>query len=410
MGAFDDLTSQQSTPKSGTFDDLVPNAPIPKSGNILQQAASAIADSNRQAQAGASEFLRNPMGASDSYMKGFNNPQGSETFSNQFQREQMQAQPELMDNKNTIPAFFRTLPSNLMGSTLDTMANPLQAASSAAIGKYAEPVMQGIGKGASAVGQGIADSPVGKFFGGIGDTFKGAGNVLTKSSRLNYMDKMEDAVYQARSEASPKFGQALADITAKNPGKSVDMSQIGQNLSTSDDPIIQRALSKSPELQNIATHPTGQIPLQDAQDALNSLKTQLPKNVLSGAGKRSMHLPVMDMVDDMSMAMSKDFPEIQGAREAYGQTVNDFRSIRPKVAGDAAEHNLFGSQGLLDFQGKPFMGGERSEQAFKNLVGPENFKEAIGTNRASKIGDFGKKTLLFGPAEEFIRRKFFNQH
>lgn len=221
---------------------------------------------------------------------------------------------------------------------------------------------------------------------------KAVGNVLTKSSRLKYLDKMEGAVYSARGKAAPAFKEGIDRISAANPGKGVDLTEFVNKYLNSADESVQRAINNSPEIQEILTHPGGGagIPLMEAQKALNSLTTKLPKNVLAGAGKRSGHIPIMDMVDDLKMTMSRDFPELQSVRSEYGKLLENFKSVRPKVSGDAGEKNLFTNINPFQPSGHKFMGGERGQEKFRSLIGEDLYKEAKNTRLAKGSLDAAK--------------------
>ena len=245
------------------------------------------------------------------------------------------------------------------------------------------------------------------FFSRIG---KSIGNVATKKGRLQYFDKMEGAAFGARKKASDKFISGLEEIASKDPNRKVNVSEFAQKAiqSSESDPLIQKAINESPEIMELLTNPTGETSLVQAQNALNSMRSKLPRNVLSGAGKRSKHVPIMDLIDDLSLSMSESFPEISGVRKAYGEVVNSFRAVRPKLSGDAASKNLFANYNPLNPRGKEFMGGERSEEALKNLLkeSPELFKEAITTRRVKTAKDLGTAGLGAGATSLFIKKLF----
>ena len=236
------------------------------------------------------------------------------------------------------------------------------------------------------------------------ETLGGFKNILGKSARLKYMDKMENAIYEARSQASPKFKAQLDSIANKNPNVSVDLTDVTQNVFNSSDQSIIRIVEDSPTLQDILTKP-GNVTLHEAQSALNELTSKLSSGKLSGVSRRSSDIPVLDLIDDLKLSMSKSFPEIQSARNMYKGIVNDFRAVRGKLKGDAASKNLFADYNPFNPRGKEFMGGERSEEAFKRLVPENTFKEAIGTRRAKSVKDVG--TIgAGGLLLESARRKF----
>ena len=382
-GAYDNYSDKEMLDAikrkyPGAYEDLTIEDSIAPTGNVLQRAAKFAS----RAESGGREFMRNPLGGADSYGKGFYNPEQSEPFAQSIVRSELETRPGFMEENKTIPAFLSTLPGNLIGAQVDTMLNPIGAATEAAAG----PLMKGIGKVASKVG-----SPIIK---GIKNASKPFGNVLTKKGRLSYFDKVEDSVYGAREKAGPIFKKAIDDIAMNNPGKNVDLSNVVNQIMSSSDPMIQRAIQDSPDLLNIVTHPSGgtDIPLMEAQKALNALTTKVSRNILQGGGKRSMHVPITDLIDDLKLSMSRDFPELKGVRKVYGETVENFRKVRPKVSGDAASKNLFANHNPFKPGGKEFMGGERSEEAFKALVPEDLFKEAIKTRHAKSATDLAKTT------------------
>jgi len=228
-------------------------------------------------------------------------------------------------------------------------------------------------------------------------------NVLTKSGRLKYMDKMENAVYEARSSASPKFKAHLDKLASDNPNASVDMNDILGSISKSENPSVLRIIDDTPELQEILTKP-GNVSIHEAQKALNALTSKVSSSKLAGQARRSSDFPVLDLVDDLKMSMSKSFPGLKQARKEYGDIVNNFRTVRGKLKGDAASKNLFADYNPFNPRGKEFMGGERSEEAFKQLVPEKTFKEAITTRRVKTAKDVGQ-TAGGGLLLESIRRK-----
>lgn len=253
-----------------------PNADSPTGietpGNILHMASKSIVDSNRQAQAGASEFLRNPMGGTDSYMKGFNDPQDSETFANQGMRQYFERNPESASPENTIPAFLNTLPMNVGGSMVDTALNPLQAASTAAIGKYAEPVMSGIGKGAGFVGKGISESPFGKAVGGAwnktGEIFGSGKNLKNVEGQLGNLENRTQELGRAKdvAQAGLEDSATTASQTAKDRMKrmvNTNAPIYGQEVDKIEQGMVDSGakLSKSGYLENVVNKT-----LKDAED------------------------------------------------------------------------------------------------------------------------------------------------
>lgn len=309
-----DMSTAQEVPASETLNpsskpkfDMasavdISNQPPDNWQNVLHQASRSVIDSNRQAQAGASEFLRNPMGGADSYMKGFNNPQGSETFANQFIRQDMEKNPGMIEDKNTIPAFLQTLPSNLIGSQVDMMANPLQAASGAAIGKYGGPLIKG-----------IAESPVGKAVGNFGEFISnpsaGYGKALKVPGNVDFHAPVMEALNDP--------------LAAKVIDKSGIMEKYGGIK-------LGEGGSSSPRLSNLNG--------QEAQDIINKIKGGLSKTVVDGEHLAPKHLPITNLLSQLSEAQN-ELPGMTGAKRFYGVA----KEV-PEVIGKIAKRALLGSQ------------------------------------------------------------------
>ena len=372
MGAFDDLIP--SSKGSGTFDDLVPGGKPGSSEGFLQRAmgigkrAVQSAITPQPSQFDPQHPFLSAIGATT----GFENAPGLGA---------------LQSGERARGSIIEDAVGPGLGSTVVNIAtDPLTWAGGGLAGKG---TIRAIGKT---------------------NTGKAIGNVITKQGRLQYFDKVEKAVYSARGKASDRFITDLEKIASSNPGKSVDVSNFSNKaieLSNSD-PMVKSIIDESPEVMDILTNPTGKISLIQAQKALNSMRSKISKGVLGGSGKRSSHVPVMDLIDDLSLSMSEGFPEIARPRKEYGDVVNSFRTIRSKVKGDAASKNLFADYNPINPRGKEFMGGERSEEAFKTLLkeDPRLFKEAKLTRKVK----VGKDVIVGGGllgALEAARRKFF---
>lgn len=304
--------------------------------NVLHQASRSVMESNRQAQAGASEFLRNPMGGSDSYMKGFNNPQGSETFANQFIRQDMEKNPGMMEDKNTIPAFLQTLPSNLIGSQVDMMANPLQAAIGAGIGKYAEPVMGAVGKGASFVGKGIADSPFGKAIGGAWDTagqiFGSGKDLKNVEGQLASNESQTTGLQGAREVAKDNLSNSALDASESAKGKISSTAKgwsdtYGEGLDQAEEDLANSGtkLKKSDYLKNVvepSIQQAHEMNLPSDNPTLSKLYQLHSK--LSPPTTTEEFVPEMDMMGNYSKP-----PE--SAVFDDNLNVKDFRDIKNSV-------------------------------------------------------------------------------
>lgn len=173
---FDDLNKIVEVPDDAddsyiddVYDDLQKSIAfketpkIEPSGNILSRAAKFAS----QAESGGREFFRNPLGGTDSYMSGFQNPEQSEPFAQQFIRQELekgyQQNPDIMSDKNTIPAYLKTMQGNLIGTEMDTALNPLMTGIAGTVGKYGVPAVKA-----------VASSPV----------TKAIGKSIGKASRL----------------------------------------------------------------------------------------------------------------------------------------------------------------------------------------------------------------------------------
>ena len=286
----DDIAKMEGLEETTLTDSDIANLES-RAGNIephegvFMQAIKAIGKGNEQAAGGAREFLRNPGGREDSYMKGFNDPSSSETFTQQLTRQNIEQHPEQMKGGllNTPMAFINSLPYQAAGETLDIATNPINALAGAGIQKYGGVVAKGVGNIPTPFGKNVGQvafdignfDPGNAFQKGIRSAGKGMkrGYDVLKRGGSSAKKRMAEIKKMGESEISGLEKSALSD--------ELGVSAVGKRTRAGID-------EKSIRLNQEAEDQAAKIA---AQDGLNAEQQEITrKNILAELQSKSGEL------------------------------------------------------------------------------------------------------------------------
>ena len=302
-GEFDEFLPQNKGTSSaqGNFDEFMPNAKVPPAEGLL----GSIARMASNMEAGNRELFRNPFGtimgkggADQRTLEVYHGERESESFNQQFLRTDMEQNPKLIEEKNTIPAFLATLPENLVGSQLDIAMNPLSAAIEGLGGKIAKPIAKGIGKGASALGKGISKT----------------GRSLFNPSKV--------------------YGEALESSKGTVNFKDIIYKYM-------DDPMVRKVLNKGEVMEKFGGNTLGKggevteklanLTAKESQDLINAVKVGETKAMLSGDVVKSNKVTLSKFFSDLSKAQNQALEGIKGAKKLYGASKNIGKFVKSKA-------------------------------------------------------------------------------
>lgn len=281
---FEDLDSP--TPGFEDIDTYDVKAKPDDYKSILHEAAQSVIQSNQQAQAGASEWLRNPMGGSESYMKGFSNPSASESFAQQFTRQNMEMNPGDLQESNTIPAFINSLPYSLTGSTIDTALNPLQAVIGAGIGKYGGAVAKGIGKIPTPFGKNVGDiasaignanlNPIKAVGKGIGKSARYLSDVFRSPSTIKDLEGQisshEGFIKDSLSSLSEEAKNAVLSGKKSIQEVAKGNSMVYEDILESIDKGLEKPITSEEYLENVVKPALAESSAQGLPKGASSIK------------------------------------------------------------------------------------------------------------------------------------------
>jgi len=231
---------------------------------------------------------------------------------------------------------------------LDGQERLKQAKLGAAVGAVAEPIAMGIGNVARAT-----------------------------SGKTKFARQLRGEVYGSKKAAGNAFDQALEQSTLNNPNASADLSDAANRLRMlrTYDPRIDSFIKSHPDLLSMVDNPdvAKQLNARQAQDMINTMKQSLGNSKFGSGNFRPEDMPLLEVIDDMKMAQASAYPEMKGARAAYGKNREAFKTVRPDLSKRSLEKRI--TQG--------FTTGEVGDE-FKNLLGPDTMRKLKGAQFAGR--------------------------
>lgn len=314
-----------------------------KVGNIFLDMA--------RAGAGNREFLRNIGGRENSYMKGYLDPNASQTF----QKQNLESANNVMDklgvNKlsegpQTFARFLGGLGPSAVGYGADVITDPVKTVTEL---PGAKSLFDATPQAFKSVASGIKSAPE-IVKSGVKNLFN-IPKMLTEN-KLNFLKEVRGAIQSAPTKAREVFGDDLIRLNnekimmGKNPSVSVRpmIDSIQGDIASGDlEPIVKEAINRIPTLKKMLSNPdlAENLTLSESQKLLNDVKSQLSLSKLGGAGNRPTDIPLYeDIINHISQAQLDAHPEMAGVKKTFGDIMNNFKLIKTKIKPGNLQKNI----------------------------------------------------------------------
>jgi hypothetical protein len=236
--------------------------------------------------------------------------------------------------------FVKGATAGLVNPRGQSFADPTKSTFGAPtnVQQLTEPFIAGAGELTGNVASGEA---IGAGLKAIGETplIKGAiQSIKNIVDPAEIAGKFRSAIWRPMVEKSKIFGSALNEAMEKNPDKMVQLENITSGLKSAIEAEKQQGFTQTSDAVKslggkLERYVSGDLPakdltLKEAQELLNEMNESLAKGVKSGISRTSSDIPKLDLVNKVKMAMSEAFPEMEGIRGQYGQTIQDFNVMK----------------------------------------------------------------------------------
>jgi hypothetical protein len=135
-------------------------------------------------------------------------------------------------------------------------------------------------------------------------------------------NKVNEAFVKTHTEAVNRFGSDLDKWTAKYPERSVDLSELVDEIRKDPDISKQavRIFRKTPKLGNLIDNPNAvaSISLRDAQDIINHLQGKI----------KSGGFDVQETINNIRGSQLESFPEMAETRANYQEFIEPYKAVK----------------------------------------------------------------------------------
>jgi hypothetical protein len=258
-------------------------------------------------------------------------------------------------------------PPDEMMNNIKGVAVGVPTAAALAYGLWKSKIPQNIGKGAEALGSGIANLP----------------KVVNVNKGTNFAEQIRKAFIEAHTEKVNQFGGEINKLTAKYPNNTVDLSELLSDLQTNPD-ISKQTLSvlkKVPKMGSLMENPqlASTVPLRDAQSIVNYLQTKIPREI------RIKDFDLLDTINTIKGKQLESFPELAGARGEYRAFIEPYKNVK----------QFFKFNRLLNAIKNKF-GGAEGQAAVEKILPKEVIKKMGGYRSAARLAELPQDIPLVG--------------
>lgn len=211
----------------------------------------------------------------------------------------------------------------------------------------------------------------------------------------DFLDKVQTAIFNRKRQVIDNFGSDLENLTKSNPARTVSLRKTidEANAMAALEPKLKSIIERSPAVKRLLDNPNlaDNVPLDETQNIINQLRAKLPNSKKTGFNVTSDDIPVFDFIDNIKGHQLDAFPEMGKVKQAYGEMMNKYNTIKTKIKVGSLKQNL-----LSDFKGD-----DQVKRAFNGMLTEDILKEIKNyknTNNLLKMAGLGFKTAGLGTA------------
>ena len=219
----------------------------------------------------------------------------------------------------------------------------------------------------------------------IGSVMEGARAISKRTSgkQAQLARIIRQKFYNVKRAAVNKFGAELDDLAQQNPGKTVSLREVVEDINNPKseyDDATKRIFRRIPKLGEMLEKPklANEVSLKDTQEIINHINTKIPANI------KYNNLDLLDTQYSIKAAQLDAFPGMETSRANYAKVLKPYNEVKSQFKFNRV---LKGIQN--DF------GGPEGKEAVKELFqGEEKLLKKMGDYK--NVKNFAKvgKTIL----------------
>jgi len=218
--------------------------------------------------------------------------------------------------------------------------------------------------------------------------FKNIGRMASDKKALKFSNKLEGMVEKKGSSLSKRMGAGIQSAQeVRDPMMRVSFTDelSRPQFSTKLSKLLGQADEmKLKDLDNLS--------LQDSQDVINSIKSNLRESIKTGQLVKSDERPILGILDELKTKQLSRFPEHKYILENYGEGINAYDEVAGKIPS------------MLESKGMNRITRAAKEKSLKK-ISPEAYKEYSGymsTKKAVKgAGAMTGAAGIFGLGKKY---------
>jgi hypothetical protein len=214
-------------------------------------------------------------------------------------------------------------------------------------GKALPTIAKGIGLGAAYNPSeekiaGVVERVPGAVLGGLGGLAFRGGQMVKQTrpeQKIGLFDKSVDGLRRSYGKQMEQYGQQLDSAIANNPGKSINVSDLMNDLrlqaeSGMINPKVRATINSIPELKAMYDNPevAKNISANAMQGILSKVNAKIGVNKLSGKQMMgALDRDVKQLRDELKGEMIHSFPEMGEAGTQYAKFMNGYRTAKREI-------------------------------------------------------------------------------